>query len=63
MAVFAHHQATGQPITTDGLAAHLDIPPTLAGTLLHHLDGTGTPGTTPSPVTTVNGTPIAGSRP
>jgi hypothetical protein len=62
MAVFAHHQATGQPITTDGLAAHLDIPPTLAGSLLHALDGTGIPGTTPS-VTAINGTPIAGSRP
>jgi len=62
MAAFAHHQATGQPITADGLAAHLNLPPTLAGTLLHHLDGTGTPGTTPS-VTAVNGTPIAGSRP
>jgi hypothetical protein len=63
MAAFAHHQATGQPITADGLAAHLDIPPILAGTLIHHLDGTGTPGTTPSPVTAINGTPIAGSRP
>jgi hypothetical protein len=63
MAAFAHHQATGQPITADGLAAHLDIPPTLAGTLLHHLDGTGTPGITPSSVTALNGTPIAGSRP
>ena len=63
MAAFAHHQATGQPITTDGLAAHLDIPPTLAGTLLHHLDSTGIPGITPSPVTAINGTPIAGSRP
>jgi hypothetical protein len=63
MAAYAHHQSTGQPITADGLAAHLDIPPTLAGTLLHHLDGTGTPGTTPPPVTTLNGTPIAGSRP
>jgi hypothetical protein len=62
MAAFAHHQATGQPITTDGLAAHLDIPPTLAGSLLHALDGTGIPGTSPS-VTAVNGTPIAGSRP
>ena len=62
MAAFAHHQATGQPITADGLATHLGIPPTLAGTLLHHLDGTGTPGITPS-VTAVNGTPMAGSRP
>jgi hypothetical protein len=61
MAAFAHHQATGQPITADGLAAHLDIPPTLAGTLIHHLDGTS--GITPPPVTALNGTPIAGSRP
>jgi hypothetical protein len=63
MAAFAHHQATGQPITADGLAAHLDIPSTLAGTLFHHLDGTGTPGTIPPPVTAVNGTPITASRP
>jgi hypothetical protein len=63
MAAFAHHQATGQPITTDGLAAHLDIPHPLAGSLLHALDGTGIPGTTPPSVTAVNGTPIAGSRP
>ena len=34
MAAFAHHQATGQPITADGLADHLAIPPTLAGQLL-----------------------------
>ena len=60
MAAFAHHQATGQPITTDGLAAHLDIPPTLAGSLLHALDGTGIPGTTPPSVTAINGTPIGG---
>jgi hypothetical protein len=62
MAAFAHHQVTGQPITADGLAAHLDLPPALAGTLLHHLDGTGTPGTIPS-VAAINGTPMAGSRP
>jgi hypothetical protein len=62
MAAFAHHQATGQPITTSELATHLDIPPALAGTLMHALDGTGTPGT-PSTVTAVNGTPTAGSRP
>ncbi len=62
MAAFTHYQATGQPITADRLAAHLDIPPTVAGTLLHHLDGTGTTGTTPS-VTAINGTPITGSRP
>jgi hypothetical protein len=53
MAAFAHRQATGQPITADGLADHLGIPPNLAGTLLHHLDGTAIP---PS-VTAVNGTP------
>lgn len=63
MAAFAHHQSTGQPISTEGLAAHLDIPPALAGTLLHYLDGTGIPGTSPSPVTAANGTPVAGSRP
>jgi hypothetical protein len=60
MAAFAHHQATGQPITTGTLADRLGIPPTLAATLLHHLNGTATPGTPPSPVTTINGTPIAG---
>jgi hypothetical protein len=62
MAAFAHHQATGQPITADGLADHLAIPPALAGILLHHLDGTSTTGTSPS-VMAINGTPIAGSRP
>jgi hypothetical protein len=60
MAAFAHHQATGQPITTGTLADRLGIPHTLAATLLHHLNGTATPGTPPSPVTTINGTPIAG---
>ena len=64
MAAFAHHQATGQPITTDELATHLDIPPALAGTLMRALDGTGPLGTTPSStVTAANGTPITGSRP
>jgi hypothetical protein len=63
MAAFAHHQATGQPITPSGLAAHLAIPPALAGTLLDHLDGTGILGTSPSPVTAVNGTPAPGGRP
>ena len=62
MAAFAHHQATGQPITPSELATHLNIPPALAGTLMHALDGTGTPGTS-STVTAVNGTPMAGSRP
>ena len=60
MAAFAHHQATGQPITADGLADHLAIPAALAGSLLHHLDGTRTAATSPS-VTAVNGTPIAGT--
>jgi hypothetical protein len=57
MTAFAHHQATGQTITPDALASHLNIPHTLAGTLLHHLDGT------PPPVTAINGAPLAGSRP
>jgi len=56
-AAFAHHQATGQPITPGTLAEHLGIPADLAGTLLHHLDGA------PPPVTTVNGTAPGGSRP
>ena len=57
MAAYAHHQATGQPITPDALAAHLNIPPTLASTLLHHIGGT------PPTVTAVNGTAPARSRP
>jgi hypothetical protein len=57
MAAFAHHRATGQPITPDGLATHLNIPPTLATTLLHHIGGT------PPPVTAINGTASARSRP
>jgi hypothetical protein len=57
MAAFAHHQATGQAITPEALASHLNIPPTLAGTLLHHLGGT------PPPVTAINGAPLDGSRP
>jgi hypothetical protein len=55
MAAFAHQQATGQPITVDGLADHLGLSTTLAGTLLHHLDGT-----IPPSVTAANGTPITG---
>ena len=58
MAAFAHHQATGQTITANGLADHLAISPILAGTLLHHLDGT----TTMPPVTDLNGTPVTGGR-
>ena len=59
MAAFAHQQATGQLITPAGLASHLDIPDTLATTLLDHLDGA------PPSVTALNGTgiPSAGSRP
>ena len=57
MTAFAHHQATGQAITPEALASHLNIPHTLAGTLLHRLGGT------PPPVTAINGTPLAGSRP
>jgi hypothetical protein len=57
MAAFAHHRATGQAITAEALASHLNIPPTLAGTLLHHIGGT------PPPVTAINGIPMDGSRP
>jgi hypothetical protein len=57
MTAFAHHQATGQAITPEALASHLNIPHTLAGTLLHHIDGT------PPPVTAINGTPLPGDRP
>ena len=57
MTAFAHHQATGQTITPDALASHLNIPHTLAGTLLHHIGGT------PPPVTAINGTPLPGDRP
>ena len=64
MAAFAHRQATGQPITTDTLATHLAIPPTLAGQLLHALDDTATTGNPSPAVTAVNGTDLAiGSRP
>jgi Protein of unknown function (DUF2637) len=57
MAAFAHHQATGQPITPADLASHLNIPPALARTLLDHLDGAS------PPVTAVNGTAPGGGRP
>jgi hypothetical protein len=57
MTAFAHHQATGQAITPEALASHLNIPHTLAGTLLHHIGGT------PPPVTAINGTPLPGDRP
>jgi len=58
MAAFTHQQATGQPITPDGLASHLNIPPALAGTLLHHIGGTP-----PQDVTAINGTAPGGNRP
>ncbi len=57
MAAFAHHQATGQTITSEALASHLNIPPALAGTLLHDIGGTQ------PPVTAINGTPLTGNRP
>lgn len=63
MAAFSHQQATGQPITVEGLASHLAIPPVLAGQLLHALDDTATSGTPSSPVMHANGTPYpTGSR-
>jgi hypothetical protein len=57
MAAFAHQQATGQPITPADLASRLNIPDTLAGTLLEHLDGA------PPPVTALNGTAPGAGRP
>jgi hypothetical protein len=64
MAAFTHKRATGQSITTDTLATHLAIPHTLAGQLLHALDGTAAiDGTPVSMVTHANGTSHpAGSR-
>jgi hypothetical protein len=56
MAAFAHHQATGQPITAETLASQMAIPHTTAGTLLHALDGS--PGTNSQPVMNANGTAI-----
>ena len=53
MTAFAHQQATGHPITPAELAERLTIPPVLATSLLNQLGGT-----TPPPVTAVNGTPI-----
>src|SRR5271165_6618364 len=59
MTAFAHHQETGHPITSGQLADRLTIPEPLAASLLDHLDGT-----TPPPVTAVNGTPAPpGDRP
>jgi hypothetical protein len=56
MAAFSHRQQTGTPITPGELATRMSIPPALAESLLDHLDGT-----TPPPVTAVNGTPVNGS--
>ena len=53
MTAFAHQQETGQPITPGQLADRLGVPVPLAESLLDHLGGT-----TPPPVTAVNGTPI-----
>ena len=52
MTAFAHQQETGQPITPGQLADRLGVPVPLAESLLDHLGGT-----TPPPVTAVNGTP------
>jgi len=57
MTAFAHHQATGQAITPEALASHLNIPHTLARALLHQIGGA------PPPVTAINGTPFPGDRP
>jgi hypothetical protein len=66
MAAFTHRQTTGQPITTDTLAAHLAIPRDLAGQLIDALGDTATADgdTSPPTITHVNGTSdLAGSRP
>ena len=56
MIAFSHQAATGQPITPGELAGRLNVPPAYAESLLDHLGDS-------SPVTTVNGTAINGSRP
>jgi DNA-binding IscR family transcriptional regulator len=56
MIAFNHQVATGQPITPGELAKRLNIPLTYAESLIDHLGDS-------SPVTTVNGTAINGSRP
>ena len=56
MIAFNHQVATGQPITPGELAERLNVPPAYAESLLDHLGD-------PSPVTTVNGTAMNGSRP
>jgi hypothetical protein len=60
MAAFTHRQTTGQPITAPGLADHLNIPPALAGRILHALGEPGHPADIPAPITHVNGTPTGG---
>jgi hypothetical protein len=61
MAAFTHRQATGQAITTPALAEHFGIPHQLADKLIHALGDVGEPvDTNPSPITTVNGTPVVG---
>jgi uncharacterized membrane protein YoaK (UPF0700 family) len=57
MTAFAHHQATGNPITASEIADRLGVPPALAESLLERIDGT------PPPVTEANGTVMNGSRP
>jgi hypothetical protein len=59
MAAFTHRQATGRPITTPALADHLGIPPELAATLIHALGDDGDPAEPSTPITHVNGTPMA----
>ena len=56
MIAFNHQVATGQSITPGELAKRLNVPLVYAESLLDHLGD-------PSPVTTVNGTAINGSRP
>jgi hypothetical protein len=58
MTAFAHQQETGQPITPGQLADRLTVPLALAESLIDHLDGT-----TPPPVTAVNGTPVTREGP
>lgn len=57
MTAFAHQQQTGNPITAGEISSRLGIPPSLAESLLDHIDGT------PPSVTHANGTAVNGSRP
>lgn len=59
MTAFSHQQETGNPITPGELATRMNIPPSLAESILDHLGGTGTP----PPVTAVNDSTVNGSRP